>query len=182
MYLCCRELGLPIYYIIVNDLTLRDAITINTVTKKWSSDNYFEHYCALKYPEYLKLNQFMEDTDLALNNARTFLDSTGTKGRGKQHAFCNGEFVIEDYARSLSLFHTHMAYKDCPAFNKVACKLSILKILNHPEYDHNRMLLKLEQLAYKVTNRASTTDYLLLFSEIYNYNTSKDKKVYFHLD
>ena len=181
-YIACREMGLPIYYIIVEGLTLEDAISINTVSKKWSAEDYFQHHLALGKPEYIRLKKFMDETGLSLHNARTFLDNISAKGTKQQSTFYNGDFVIEDYDRSMEMFKKHMDYSACPAFNKAACKLAILKIMNHPQYDHERMVLKLEQLAYKITNRVSTTDYLVAFSDIYNYNASKDKKVYFHLD
>lgn len=181
-YIACREMGLPIYYIIVEGLTLEDAISINTVSKKWSAEDYFQHHLALGKPEYIRLKKFMDETGLSLHNARTFLDNISAKGTKQQSTFYNGDFVIEDYDRSMEMFKKHMDYSACPAFNKAACKLAILKIMNHPQYDHERMVIKLDQLAYKITNRVSTTDYLVAFSDIYNYNASKDKKVYFHLD
>ena len=159
-----------------------DAISINTVSKKWSAEDYFQHHLALGKPEYIRLKKFMDETGLSLHNARTFLDNISAKGTKQQSTFYNGDFVIEDYDRSMEMFKKHMDYSACPAFNKAACKLAILKIMNHPQYDHERMVIKLDQLAYKITNRVSTTDYLVAFSDIYNYNASKDKKVYFHLD
>lgn len=181
-YMACREMGLPIYYIIVEGLTLNDAISINTVSKKWSAEDYFQHYLALGKPEYIKLKQFMDETGLSLHNARTFLDNVSAKGSKQQTRFYNGEFKIDDYNKSMRMFKQHLDYAKCPAFNKAACKLAIIKVMNHPLYEHDRMILKLDQLAYKITNRVTTADYLLAFSEVYNYNTSKDKKVYFHID
>lgn len=182
-YTACRQLDLPIYYIIIENLQLEDAITINTISKKWTAEDYFQHYCTLKKEHYLLLRQFMEITGLTLYNARTFIDFCSSKGSKQTHDFNTGSFQVTDYNKSLDLYYKHLDYSDCPAFAKANCKLAILRVLNYPGYDHDRMIAKLEQgLAYKVTQRTTTSDYLALFSEIYNYGVNKNNKVYFHLD
>lgn len=178
----CRALHLPVYFMMIENLKLEDAIIVNTVQKKWTAEDYFQHYCTLGKEQYLLLSNFMEITGLTLHNARTFLEINGATGVRQQAKFSAGEFIVQDYTRSLELFNQHLDFKNCPAFGKSSCKLAILKILTHRDYDHSRMMLKLETLSYRVTQRATVTDYLFLFSEIYNYNASKDKKVYFHLD
>ena len=178
----CKEEGLPVYFMIVKGLTLEDAIAVNTVSKKWNAEDYFQHYLALGKEQYILLRNFMEITGLSLYNARTFLDFNCAKGRSQNEMFVNGDFHIYDFNRSLTLFEQHMDYVDCPAFTKASFKLALVKVLTNPAYNHSRMKNKLEQLAYRVTNRSSTTDYLQILSEVYNYQTSKDNKVYFYLD
>ena len=47
----CKEEGLPVYFMIVKGLTLEDAIAVNTVSKKWNAEDYFQHYLALTHRE-----------------------------------------------------------------------------------------------------------------------------------
>lgn len=179
----CRELGLKVWYIIIENLQLEDAITINTISKKWNAEDYFQHYLAQNKEHYVLLKSFMEVTGLTLHNARTFIEFSSAKGARQQMAFNNGDFEITDYNQSLDYYYKHLDYSECPAFTKASCKLAIIRVMKHPQYDHERMINKLNQgLSHKVTVRTTTSDYLSLFSEIYNYNTNKGNKVYFHLD
>lgn len=182
-YVSLRQLEKPIYYIILDNLMLEDAITINSIAKKWTAEDYFTHYLAQGIESYVLLKNFMEITGLSLHNARTFLDINSAKGSRQQGDFINGTFMIKDWNLSMRLFEQHLDFSDCPAFKRTNCKLAIIKIMTHAKYDHERMRSKLDQgLAHKITNRTSTSDYLMLFSDVYNYNASKGTKVYFHLD
>lgn len=178
----CREHELPVYFTVIDDLELEDAIRINTTMKKWSAEDYFQHYKALGYEHYMLLDMFMQVTGLSLHNARTFLESVSAKGVKQQKDFINGLFRVENYDYSLEMYYRHLDYSEIPAFAKANCKLAIMKIMLHPKYDHDRMKLKLSQAGYMITNRVTLSDYLAIFTEVYNYNASKQSRVYFNLD
>ena len=53
------------------------------------------------------------------------------------------------------------------------------RVFEHEEYNHKRMMKKLEQRKHTIKKLTSVTDYIRLIEGIYNYNMHVDKKVRF---
>jgi hypothetical protein len=60
-FLAAKELGLPIYYIIVPGYGLNEVQILNTNSSNWKKEDYLKAYCDLGVENYLKMNQFMQE-------------------------------------------------------------------------------------------------------------------------
>ena len=181
-YLVCKNQQLPLYYVIIEDCSIKDAILINTISKRWGMTDYLEHFCALGYENYINLKRFMEITGTNCNTARIFCDTTSVKVSKQNSKFAIGEFDMIPMAEALRKFDLYKDFYKCPAFNMQIFILAIMKIIDHPKYNHKKMMSKIDDFYYKVTKRVSKNEYIQLLTEIYNYNTNKDNKVYFYID
>lgn len=177
-----KAMGKPIVFTIIEDLTIHDAILINTVAKKWAAEDYLSHYIALGNQNYIELKRFMDLTGLPLSLARIFFELKSCKGFNQREAFNTGRFVMESFEASYELYLKHLDYGSCESFNKNIFKLAIIKCLIHNDYNHERMKTKLAQVGYKIGHRASISDYLEAVTEVYNYNAGKENRIFFYID
>lgn len=180
-FLVCKTEGLPVYYIKIEDCSINDAILINTISKKWTMEDYLNHYCSLGYEHYINLKNFMEITGLNCNCARLFADSYDGKASKHNSKFSIGRFEMIPFDEAFAKFEIYRDYNKCPAFNMQIFMLSILKIMDNPKYDHKRMMQKIDLFYYKITKRVTKNEYIQVLTEIYNYNVSKENKVYFYI-
>jgi len=54
-FLACRELGLPVHFIVSEDINIFAAADINRASKNWSSNDYAEHYAKRGREPYIRL-------------------------------------------------------------------------------------------------------------------------------
>lgn len=181
-YLVCKNQQLPLYYIVIEDCSINDAILINTISKKWGMNDYLEHFAALGYEHYINLKNFMEITSTNCNMARIFCDEASTKISKQNNKFATGNFEMIPMDEALQKFDLYKDFNKCPAFKMQIFIMAVMKVVEHPKYNHKRMVSKIDDFYYKVTKRVSKNEYIQLLTEIYNYNTNKENKVYFYID
>lgn len=180
-YLVCKTEELPLYYMIIEDSNIEDAILINTTSKKWTMNDYLDHYCALGKQDYIKLKEFMDITGLNCATARMFAEVFTGKVSKNNNRFSTGNFEMINFEEAFRKFEIYKDYNMCPAFNMQIFIMAVLRIINNEKYDHKRMMSKLNTFYYKVTKRATKNEYIQLLTEIYNYNVNRDNKVYFYI-
>ena len=60
-YMACRNLGLPVYYVIQNDIGLEEVKSLNSASKNWTNRNYIHSFAAGdKVVDYIYLEQLMK--------------------------------------------------------------------------------------------------------------------------
>lgn len=181
-FIVCKANQLPIYYIIIDDCDIKDAILINTISKKWTMEDYLEHYCTLGYQHYINLKNFVEFTGLNSNCARLFCEDFSGKPSKSNTKFAVGKFEMIPFDEAIKNFEIYRDYNKCPAFNMQIFMLAVIKISKNPKYNHKKMISKLDDFYYKVTKRVTKNEYIQVLTEIYNYNTNKENKVYFYIN
>lgn len=98
-FIACRELGLPIYYIIVPGLGMRHSVAMNANNKSWSGEDYLHYYSEESNPDYVFIKRLTEQYPLSLT---TILHILSAKDSGRyMDAFRNGTFeVVGDFERN----------------------------------------------------------------------------------
>ena len=192
----CKELNLPIYYIVVENITMGDVQRLNTNSKKWVHTDWLHHYSVrgfknyLIYNEYQKKYQFGHEDSLSLLYwpRRTSSDLKMILGNMKYHAlsagatvdFKNGELKIDNYDESCFLAEQILLaapfYKGYKRRNFV---YALLNCFENKEYDHNTFIHKLSQQSEKLTDQLSTADYLQKIEKIYNFQSRNRVRLYY---
>ena len=176
----------------MKDYGLSEVQTLNTNMKNWIKEDYLHAYCDLKYPEYLKMRNFMRQyPDFGLAAALALLKNqvshsdhvrditgeiTGVKG-GKyvQHTFQNGEFKIYDYPLSQENAERILMIKPYyDGFNRRAFVAALIAIFKLEHFDHAQFLTKLSYNATSLQHCANSTQNRMLIEDIYNIK-SRDK-------
>ncbi len=154
------ELGLEIPYVLANHLTLEQlphAIArLNSTSKKWTLLDYFQLYKKMDVPAYVELQKFMDKSHLSLrcslylwtayNPLSAIINASNdwrpfTKGRFQKNksSLDNITQVMNNFYRLKNIVGEDESTKNS-AFSD-----SLLKVILHPDYDHQRMVANLER-------------------------------------
>lgn len=64
-----RSLGVPVFYQVSDDIKDEDIIMLNNNVRAWSLENYLDYYVQKDERNYVLLKRFMEKNNLGLRNA-----------------------------------------------------------------------------------------------------------------
>lgn len=102
-----KLLGVPIYYVKVEGLTIKQVVRLNRSQKPWKLGDYLELHVAHKNQNYLLLKEFIEKHHISITNGMIILSSVGyvTADRSK---FKEGDWrattSLEDAEELMALF------------------------------------------------------------------------------
>ena len=174
----CKELSLPIYFIIISGYGRSETELLNTASRKWTPEDYLESYCDLGLEQYIRAKKFMEYTGLTLPVCREFLEESPNSGK-RAIAFKNGEFQPRDLRRSYEEYKMYTNFNSCPAYGNTLFVRSLINIFRSESYNHEIMKQKLEHSAYKIEVRSHMIEYFKLIEEVYNYRTRQKDRASF---
>ena len=172
------NLGLPIYYIVIPELTLEDVQLLNANVRPWSMDDYLDSYCDVgTNPNYPIYKQFKTYYKFSHSTSMIIL-TQGSSDKFTRSEFKDGSFVISDinYARKCADKITAVrVFYD--GYTRRSFIYAMLKCFRNPEYDHSLFLEKLSKQSAKMTDQAGVNDYMRLIEEIYNFRTYEQNRV-----
>jgi len=171
--LAAKALAIPIYYIIREEASLADAITLNTSLRNWNTTDYFHSYVALEKIEYLKLKQFIETYKFSLGMSIILLTQNYVHTNSIYKDFKEGKFKILDYeiaCEMATLLSDFKFYSVSWHKREFLQALDIFRTQNNP-----RLLVKqLEKYQLVITERITKADYLKQFSELMSIKKQSD--------
>jgi len=174
-YHVCLKLRRSVYYIIAPSKKISDIAKINTATDKWKLTDYLDSYIATMNPDYMELEQFMEKYDLSLGVSMSLLGrGKASDGGSMLSRFKNGYFKIkgkDEAHRIASLLMDYKKYTEL--FKQRPFVRAINNISLHENYDHNRMMEKLEQSQTVIEKKQTPKEYIIQLESIYNFHNSK---------
>lgn len=176
-----EDLALPVYYIAVPQLGIKDVQKLNSVAKQWQPVDYAQAFSRLgnkNYDYYLMFKGHKEAgkewgkyKDLSLNHDSLMrylaLDRPITGS-----SFNDGKLIVENFDRSLELLRQlHEVGELYPRYNIRSFALAFLRIASNPSYSHKRMLDRLQSDAFHkyLKDFAKEQDYVKALNQIYNY-------------
>lgn len=187
-FLCCQELKLPVYYIVVPGYGLEEVQTLNTNTANWTKMDYLKSYCDLKNYEYIKFRRFMQEyPDFGINSAYKILtlksgaikvnkqvkrgvDRNGEKLVVHLKTFENGELVIPNLKKSEEIAQKLLDFKPYyKNFSRRTFVATMMGVFDNKDYDHKEMLKKLANQPKALVDCINVSQYLALIEEIFNY-------------
>lgn len=172
-----KELGLELYYE-VKELEARDILDLNS-SKQWNLKDYLNFWVKQEHKEYIKLNNFMKDSNLPFDKAMR-LCTSGDSTRGvSRNKFKNGEYVHKEFKykdRIEQIFEVVHKIKSLKPYshyvNSSRFFNSLVKIMDHEHYIQERLLINLERLCDKIGLRANEKGYVEMLCEIFNWRTT----------
>lgn len=163
-----KQLGLPIYYVKGDNLTLEDVQALNASSKNWTpvdfaksfADNGNDNYAKyLDYKSRFKLNHDVLMVFLCQHKPMT---ST---------AFKKGlfEVTIDPFNNVENLCKEHADLKPFyKGYNRRAFCLAFKELWDNKRYNHKRMLQKLEHYSNEIQDYSQVNDYIRMLERIYN--------------
>jgi hypothetical protein len=173
----CRQLGLPVYFIILQKYGIREVQMLNTNMKNWSVEDYLACYCNEGIEDYIKYREFRAKFGFDHQVSLAFLMGS----TGKYHMIFNeGNLKVKSYekaeraAQMISEFaHLYKGYK------RKTFVFAMMAIMKNPEYNHQEMIDKVALQQTRLVDCPTVDTYISLMEELYNYHRAKSKRVLF---
>ena len=176
-FMALKSLEFPIYYQIIDKMTLRMLQLLNSNSSNWSTAQYCRSYCELGNPEYYKYRDFKKKYKLGVRESMNLLAGARTNSNLEQ-MFADGKFVCKDYKNAIKKAEMLTELKPYVRFYKKRVFVNAMEILfNNRIYDHSKFVRKLKKRPAELTEQGTKTDYLKVIEGIYNWNELKKNKV-----
>lgn len=181
-FLAAKELGVTIYYEIMENWTVDDIYVAN-LSKGWTNTDYLNFFCKNGNEDYLKLKQLMEKHDITLRLAFYCVHRIDSFFHNKD--FKKGNFIfkmatperhIELLKRTIEFARMHLGNKYF--FVNMNFQKSLLIIFDCEGFQEERWFAMLEKLIYRVTIKPRMIDYIKTFQSIYNYHCKESCRIY----
>ena len=175
----CKRLMIPVKYFL-NTVTLntQDLAELQSQQTKWSTASYahafsnnedytvYKEFCAA-YPEFSHSIVLIMLANHKFDGNHRIYES-----------YKNGQIVIKSYRKAVQLAET--VKKFAPFFSgyrKKSFVLAIFEIIEHKDFDLDRMMRKLPKRCKSILDFSKAEDFVQVLQEIYNWKETK--KVYF---
>jgi hypothetical protein len=182
-YFISKELGLPIYYVVIYGYGMEEVKILNSNSEKWKKRDYLESHIDSGSTDYIKFKEFQMlfpdfnfSTCVRLLSGLSSHRSKSFDGlRGSVKDFENGDFKIKDWNKSLKVASKILDFK--PYYDKFKDNtfcLTLLSLFEHKNYNHADMLKKLKIQPTAIKPCKTQEQYTIMLESIYNFKR-KDK-------
>lgn len=173
----CKELSVPVYYIVVANLGLKEIQILNANSKNWKHEDYVDGYCSLGLTEYCYLQNELKRTGLGIASLLAML---GADNGNAAMNLREGNLILPHKKRGLIIGQW---IKDYDGFFINSTQRNFIRALVHlyniKEYNHNKMIQKLQYQSGKLKTCTDTKTYLAILEEIYNFKERGEKLRFF---
>jgi hypothetical protein len=172
-FVICKELKLPINYIIQKNYGLKEVQVLNANMKNWQTTDYLDGYCDLGFKDYLIYRDFVKDYGFQNQIAMLLLSGQYTSGTNKNSPhlnFRNGTFKVADLDGAKKIAEKLLMiepYYD--GFLRRSFVLAMYQMFNNERFEFTEFLSKLKIQPTALQDCTNVTQYKVLIEEIYNY-------------
>lgn len=173
------SLQVPIYYIVVNKLSLQDVQLLNHAMRAWKLEDFLKSFVTLELEEYKTFKDFIEKYDLPVSVGTKLLAPELSSHAGLE-AFRSGNLEITNLAEAEKYgeWLTDIR-KYAPGLYRATRFIeAVMMMFRLDNYDHERMKEKLI-MAGEVKPQISRHDYLRELERIYNWKAMPTAQVRF---
>jgi hypothetical protein len=175
----CRELSLPIHYLLVENLGLPDVQTLNANAKNWKIEDYVDGYCDMGLSEYCYLKTQMDKTKLGVTILLAIFASGGLSGNSIYN-LKDGNLNLTYKNRGLILLKWIEDWtKYYEGADRRTFVLALVQLYDIKGYNHDKMMQKMQYQSTKLVDCTTTKTYLALLEEIYNFRERGEKLRFF---
>lgn len=180
----CKETGNPVYYIVIPDIGMKEAVAMNAYNKKWTSADYLEYWASTGNPDYVFIKAVNATSPIPLSTIiQIFSDSNQKQECG--HAirkFQKGDFKVGDIDMAkdtvdwLGQFAKPMSGI---RGRKISVYLALKFIYQNMSVDTARMMSVITSMANEHIGVADLDAALQYIEERYNNHLAKKNRQYF---
>ena len=185
-YLACKDLGLPVYFVIGQDLEETDIHLLNISQEKWKPEDYLRHYSNRGYTEYQKIEKLLKKCkhmkvgyilhiwQMRVREGDKELSTSATLRRGKYTLPDPAAERITAIDDVLQVIHEKVESDRITNVGAIARALSSLYLL-----DVNFEALKdqIKKHPHQFRPQANQALYRVHFEELYNYRKGAKNRI-----
>lgn len=174
-FMACQKLGIPVFYIVQEDLELRDVQLLNANAKNWNIYDYMNSYISMGMPEYIAFKHFITKHQVSAQigimflAANNFNSNNNTRG---YESFRKGNFIPSNSKiadQQMSMLHDFADYYN--NYKRRSFIGAMVQIFKVEGYDHKQMLHKLSLMPTAIVDCTNSKNYVLLMEKIYNHKS-----------
>ena len=174
----CRELGIPVRYIIQDSMKMQDVVSLNNLSKRWSTMDKVQSYAAQGNKHYQRLLDFHEDCksfdkNVSIRVAIILAQGSAATANSKQSKMNVGsgtwEFRVE-YDVAMKRFYSLHRFKRWDFYLKQSFVTAFLRCLRTmDDFDPAELLRRAENHSHMFVYAGTTEETLRVFENVYNY-------------
>lgn len=174
----CKSLGIPIYFIIKEGLSIDDCISMNIKMKNWDESDYINCYARRGYQSYIDLEEMIRE--FPMMNWSQIYDVANQNNSAVKEQMKNGKlefksFTYKQYERARWISAMLPYIKVSGLYTNRAVDV-LIRLDKYKLVDKNRMLDSMEKYSHLSEFKAyRSADTLRALNEIYNYNRKQKK-------
>jgi len=176
-----KRLHWPVHYRVQSGLGLGTVQDINQAQRNWNYLDYAASWAARGNKHYQKFLAAFEEFGGGYRTLAIYLSDPGTVHAAHlRRDFLNGDFQVPDYEHSREMLVKLEDVKEMAGFmtNRMAAALYL--VFRHPDYEHKRLLRKLELYGGSQLRRySSLIDNLRMLEDLYNHKQEESSHVRF---
>lgn len=174
-----RNLGLSVYYVIDDSVTMDEVRILASAQAKWSMDDYVSSHIRQGREDFKRLLDLKELSGLSWRSLTDscFYDSAAWRDEihtGKFNLSAIKEAEIVEFISKFEIFKPLCKHWQLRAFCVAASQM-----FAHPDYNHKKMLARLEWRSPMLIRCSLVSEYLQVFQNIYNYKVEEQNRVDF---
>lgn len=176
-YVAAKELSEPIYYTVAPGLGVHEARQMNILHKTWDTSDFARSYADGGDASYKRYLELIEEYEVSHSVVMYYV--VGEEKKGVMAGFRNGEFSLTPEQKEITaerLEHLTAVGEFAPMWKQREFAVALLKCMNVPGYDPERMLSKLS-FSHDIPKYASVLDYQRKLEDIYNFRTTDANKI-----
>ena len=159
-----------IEYIIVKGYGLKEVQILNANSKNWNSDDYMNGYCDLGKEEYIKYREFKTKYGFGHSECQALLSNEANSSL--QPIFNCGEFKIKDYGLAIDMAERiTMVSEFYSGYKRRSFVFALMNLFNNNNFEFTQFIQKLKIQPTALVDCTTTSSYLLLIEDIYNYRS-----------
>lgn len=179
-----RELGIPIYYVVVKSGTMGDVQLLNSAIKAWNVEDHMKSFLSAGFEEYRKLNKYRLKYNVPVSTAMKYLIDEPIGRNQLMQKFREGRFEVTAMKKGIEMaekiedfrqFVEENCYRDRNLFRAVEMINGEVSIAYS---DLIKRMKKNNETRPLIKRQATARDYLREFEDLYNLHLH-DKQRFF---
>lgn len=171
-----KVLGLPVSYMVAENIDIATAQQLNALQRGWTVMDYARSYSMSGNKDYKLFLELHKQYPIALTVLMYFM--TGRIMHAMSKIFRRGELQPLPKADIIAKLEQYADFAKFEHWTDYNFGMAVFTIINHQEYDHDRMLAKLNTTIIK--KAGSRVDYLRQLEDIYNINRRAGQETRFY--
>ena len=175
-----QQLGLPVYYVLCEPLTLKQIARLNSRSDKWSDRNFLDCYIKLDLQDYIELQAFIHEYHIIISVAVDLLMYNKARGpKNSMEQFRDGEFEVRYLEEATKLVELVRSLFGIYVFS---CDRNLIQAIQELQ---DKGLCDFEQLATKVKaapmmmdKQKSVKEYIYNIERVYNHSNQKRQIIF----
>jgi hypothetical protein len=181
-YEALKRLGKPIHYILYEGEDIDWIKLVNNNQRQWTVSDYLEAEISNGNKDYIDFKEFCLYYGMSYNLMLSIIFSSSGIDMNKNKHFKSGLFkmpsdnIIDNFFLKLIDIEK---YTEFEARSNSYFIRSCIKLFKKENYNHKRLIDKLQKNNRMIKKCSSIDEYFLIFNEIYNFNVKKsDELIY----